>query len=583
MDQTQRISRERRKELKKRLMEQMGSSKQAVYRIAVLSWFQFLTRIVAFALVAYLIQLLALGQPIQLPHFLLALLALSFLGLAFSCLARRDQGRASFTARNAIKRQFFAAFQAREGKLGHGERRADVLTLAAQGIDSLDTFYQLYLNSKYRSFLNCGTVLVIVSLLFPLGGLTFLLCLPLIPLSILLVQKRSQKIMDAYWASYLDVGRQFMDHLRGLNTLYHYGADERYEADFVSKAEQFRQSTMTLLRFQLQSVGYMDFVMYFGIAVSGFLALQAFGAGDLSLFAMICFVLIASEFFTPIRELGYTMHLLMMNLKMADRLFGFLEASPTTTTSEQHECVSQSPVESIRLSNLNLDYGEGEVLKALSLTLEKGKLYALSGESGSGKTSLFRLLSGDLPAEEGSLLINGEGRAEGLDSRALSLAPDAYLFNRSILDNLKLATQMSDEAIERFLEERGLLRFAQKFPEGLQTVVGEGGSFLSPGQRQQVAFVRAFLAEKSIYLLDEMSASIDAENEAELFDLLKQMSEKAIVVYSAHRMRLLDRADQVLFLEKGGNWTLGTPQALYQNHATYRQFYDLQAGGSDEV
>lgn len=168
-----------------------------------------------------------------------------------------------------------------DGQFDQQSTVADVLTVASQGIDSLDTYYSYYLSLAMRTAFNCTTVLLLV---FDLSyrGLVFILSLPLIPISIVAMQKRSKRIMNHYWSTYMDVGNLFMDDLKGLNTLYSYQADERYEESFVNKAEAFRKATMQLLGFQLQAVGYMDAVMYLGIGLSGFLAVQALSAGGIS-------------------------------------------------------------------------------------------------------------------------------------------------------------------------------------------------------------------------------------------------------------------------------------------------------------
>ena len=241
------------------------------------------------------------GKQLDLYSLFLYLLALNGLGFGIALFAKRFQGLVSQFARNKLKREFFQAFVAKDGEFQDSRTAADVLTVAAQGIDSLDTYYSYYLSLNLRTYVNCLTVLIIVFWLFPLGGLIFILALPFIPVSIILMQKRSRRIMNRYWGSYMDVGNLFLDDLKGLNTLYSYQADEKYEQEFAEQAEDFRDATMELLGFQLQSVGYMDAVMYLGIGLSGFLALSWLAAGGLSLFSMIYFVLIATEFFTPIR------------------------------------------------------------------------------------------------------------------------------------------------------------------------------------------------------------------------------------------------------------------------------------------
>ena len=280
------ISRAKKKRLLKRLKEQMEPKRELLYLAAFLSWVQFLMRVVSFAIIAATLASLYQGGEVHVLQVAVSLLVLSGLGYLISLFAKNLQGIVSQYARNQLKAQFFKAFVAKNGEFGDGRTAADVLTVASQGIDSLDTYYSYYLSLDLRTKFNCLTILVILFFLFPWGSLIFLLSLPLIPISIILMQKRSKRIMNRYWASYMDVGNRFLDDLKGLNTLYSYQADERYEQEFAEQAEDFRDATMELLGFQLQAVGYMDAVMYLGIGVAGFVAATLLGSGSLQLFTL---------------------------------------------------------------------------------------------------------------------------------------------------------------------------------------------------------------------------------------------------------------------------------------------------------
>lgn len=499
-----------------------------------------------------------------------SLLLLAFIGYSVARLARKDAGVVSQQARDQLKAQFFSAFQSRRGQFEAEVPIAEVLTVAAQGIDSLDTFYSVYIPILYRSFAQCASVLVIIGLLFPIGGVAFLLCLPLIPVSIVLVQKRSQQIMQHYWATYLDVGNTFLDHVTGLNTLYAYGVDEQYAASFADKAEQFRQSTMTLLRFQLQSVGYMDGVMYVGIAVAGFLGIQAMAAQQLNVFAFIWFVLLSTEFFMPLRELGYSMHLLMMHTKMADRIFSFLDA--VQQEPERAGTVASAAVQQVVLDRVGYAYGNHSVLSEVSATIRAGSLWAVAGVSGSGKTTLTRIIAQQVSDYSGQVVSD-----QPLDGQVVVVSPDSYVFEGTILDNVRLGNQQDAATIAAWAEREGLLSFVNELADGWETQVGANGRLLSPGQRQQIVCARALLRRASVYLFDEVTSSVDRDNEAVLFAMAQRLSRHAIVLYVTHKMRYVQQADNVLFLIAGQSAVVGTPHQLYEQVADYRELVDTQA------
>lgn len=576
----EKISRERRKYLRHQLNELMKESRHFLYLSAGLQWLQFLMRILSFAYFSYLFSQLYIGNSINLYMSVFFLLAINGIGFSIALLAQKYQGLPSQCARNHLKARFFQHFLNMKGEFGKQETTADILTVASQGIDSLDTYYSVYWPTLLRTFVNCVTIIIIVTILFPVGGLIFLFSLPFIPISIMLIQKKSKKIMEKYWSSYMNVGNQFMDYLKGLNTLYHYQADELYESHFEKNAEAFRLSTMELLAFQLQSVGYMDSVMYVGIGLSGFVAVKLLMMGQLTLMSMLFFVFIAAEFFAPIRELGYCMHLLMMNTKMADRMFTFLDGSSSIHSNmEEQEGVFQ-PIQSISIEKISFGFDTHQVFKNLTLHFEKGNLYAIAGESGAGKTTLTQLILGRLSIHSGQMFFNQRSSTQwsrkALDREMMYISPNSYLFDGSIMENLMMGTKKSSEEIICWLQEKHMLSFVDSLPNGMDTRVGENGSFLSPGQRQQIICARAFLADRSLYLLDEMTSSVDSEHESIILSMLSQMAKEKLVIFITHKMKQVEKAATVCFIEKNGVVYMDKPTVLYDTCKNYRQLVDTQ-------
>ncbi|MGU7831541.1 ABC transporter ATP-binding protein/permease [Streptococcus suis] len=572
----EKISREKKKALLKRLKERIKPKMKLVYLAAFLSWVQFLMRIISFYLIAKGFVTYYEGGQVDLVRFVLILLGLNAFGYVVALIAKRLQGLGSQFARDSLKQSFFEALLAKDGQFASKATAADVFNIASQGIDSLDTYYSYYMASSLRTQFNCATVLLLVFLIFPLGAVIFILALPLIPISIIAMQKRSKRIMNRYWGSYMDVGNLFLDDLKGLNTLYSYQADAGYEKTFNEQAEDFRDATMELLSFQLQAVGYMDAVMYLGIGLSGFVAVNSLAAGNLSLFSMLFFVLIATEFFAPIREQGYGMHLVMMNTKMADRIFGFLDSM----TAEQEIDAAHLPAfDSLKLENLAFAYGEKPALEDISMTMTSGKVYALAGESGQGKTTLAQLLLRRLRADKGAIYLGEQEISTvsqlSLNEQVLYVSGQSTLLNQSIYENLRMAGDWTKEDILAWADQHGVLQFVKHLPDGLDTIVGDDGAFLSPGQRQQVICARAVLAKRSLYIFDEVTSSVDQDNEGLIYDLINLVAKDAIVIIITHMMKQVERADDILFLSAEGAVT-GSHATLYQTSSAYRQLVDQQ-------
>lgn len=571
-----RISRERRKELLRRLKEQIGPHKKDLQLASFFSWIQFLMRVASFYILARQLEQVYNGQPVDFLLTIGSIVLFNIIGFLSASYAKRYQGVASQYARNQLKKQFFQAFVSHEGEFDEQTSMHDVMTIASQGIDTLDTYFHMYLSITYRTYLNCTTVLLLVAAIFPLGSVLFLISLPLIPVSIVLIQKRSKKIMQHYWSTYMDVGNLFMDNLNGLNTLYTYQADQKYENEFVKKAEEFRLSTMELLKFQLQSVGYMDGVMYIGVGVSGFFAAVALSQGTLSLWAVVFFVLIAAEFFAPIREMGYGMHLVMMNTKMADRIFTFLDETKKDVEVQEDATLVSGAIHSLSLQQASFSYeGQEPLFSDVTVTIQKGELFAIAGESGAGKTTLARILQQKLPLTSGTLLVN-EKEDVRFQQDVLSISSTSYVFNGTIYDNLTIGNSYSKEELYQWIQQHHILQFIHQLPDGLDTVVGEGGNQLSPGQRQQLICARALLNPRSIYIFDEVTSSVDSEQEKLIFHYITLLSRKAIVIFISHKMKQVMQADRVLFIDQNQKMMIGTPQQLLDQHKEFKQLVETQ-------
>lgn len=572
----EKISRSRRKALLKRMKSLVGIHQKDIHLAAFFAWIQFLMRIISFGYIAKIFESLINGKKESILLFVIVIIGLNIVGYIVALFAKKYQGVASQHARNHLKNLFIQAFEKNRDNFTTSSS-TDILNVASQGIDMLDTYYSLYMSLTYRTYFNCATVLVLVTIMYPLAAIVFIISLPFIPVFIILIQKRSKKIMNHYWGTYMDVGNTFMDNLDGLNTLYSYQQDELYEKNFVEKAEEFRQSTMELLRFQLQSVGYMDGVMYLGIAISGFLAAMAFRNQELSIFSVIFFLFIAAEFFAPIREMGYGMHLVMMNTKMADRIFKFLDSVEIT---DEKDDVQLSPISQIKVNNLSFKYDKKNVIDNLSVEFSPNKIYAISALSGRGKTTLAKILMKKLPNYTGSIWLDNHElnmiSSEEVYRHIHYISSDNYLFNASIMENLKLSNSLSEEEIIEWIKQEQLLKFVEELPHGFDTIVGENGNLISPGQRQQILCARSLLQKKSVYVFDEMTSSVDSENELEIFNMIKSSTKDAIVLFISHKMKQVLNCDEVLFMDEDGFY-FDTPQNLLNQNQNFKDIVETQS------
>ena len=273
------------------------------------------------------------------------------------------------------------------------------------------------------------------------------------------------------------------------------------------------------------------------------------------------------------------MHLLMMNTKMADRIFTFLDSVKLEKKKDISNIELES-IDNIEFKNLSFSYDDRDVLNNINLSITKGSLFAIAGESGLGKSTFAKVLFKNLENYSGEILIDGKSLRDfsksDINSLGFYVSPDSYVFNESIMDNLKKATKLSEHEILEWIEEKNILKFVKALPDGFNTIIGENGRLISPGQRQQIICVRSLLANRKIYIFDEMTSSVDTENEIAILDLIKMISKNSIVMFISHKMKQVNKADFVLFMGKEKSWDFGKPEDLYNSNYEYKMLLDKQ-------
>lgn len=317
--------------------------------------------------------------------------------------------------------------------------------------------------------------------------------------------------------------------------------------------------------------------MYLGIGLSGFTEAIFVSQLQLSLGHFLFFILLATEFFVPIREQSYGMHLVMMNTKIADRIFSFLDSEVLKEKTE--ECHLKS-FDNVLIKQLSFQYDETVLINGLNVKFERGKITAIVGKSGLGKSTLSQLLQGNQVIPEKTIFLGDQDISyfsrEQICQEIICVSNNSYLFNKSIYFNLTLGSEMTKSQLIKWLEDHQLLQFIWQLPDGIDTNVGENGTQLSTGQRQQLLCVRALLAKRSLYIFDEVTSSVDSETEQSLLKIIKLISKKAIVVFITHKTRLIKEMNHVIYFDPNHSQICSTANQLYRTQSSFRDLADWQ-------
>ena len=506
--------------------------------------------------------------------------SLMALGIAGRTVAARMASQTSFDASADVKRVTRHRIYEKLLRLGphyaDNIATAEVVQLSVEGCEQLETYFGQYLPQLFYSVLAPVTLFLVVAPISLAAAVVLLVCVPLIPVVIVIIQKIAKRILAKYWDQYAALGDNFLENLQGLSTLKIYGADAARHEQMNKEAEHFREVTMAVLSMQLNSIIVMDIVALGGAAAGISVALLGAASGRVSLFGAILIALLSADFFIPMRQLGSYFHVAMNGMAAADKIFRLLELpEPSVRTARPHE----GDVLSMRGVSFSYD-GEREVLHGVTLDVAKVGLTAVVGESGSGKSTIATLLAGGEDGYAGDVCL-GDAQVRDIDRGALlgyvtTVGSASFLFSGTVRENLALANpDATDEAMWQALEFTALADYLRT-QEGLDTRLEAQAANLSGGQRQRLVLARALLANSPVYIFDEATGNIDAESEERIMQAVVGLARYKAVLVISHRLANVVSAQRIYVLDHGRVVGVGTHGELLERCPRYRELWDVQ-------
>lgn len=456
---------------------------------------------------------------------------------------------------------------------------AQVVQVTNEGVEQLETYFGAYLPQFFYAILAPITLFMVFSSFDWMIGLVLLLGVWLIPVSIVLVQRWAKKLLSRYWDQYTTMGDTFLENLQGLTTLKIYQADGYRHQLMNKEAEKFRKITMKVLIMQLNSISIMDLVAYGGAALGMLIAIAHLQAGSLTLMQGILVLLLAADFFLPMRTLGSFFHIAMNGMAASDKIFKILGASEPKQGSSHFELGDYC------LQDVSYSYdGEKKVLEDVNVVFKSGQLSAIVGRSGSGKSTLAALLTKQLIDPQGKLTINGTLLNDIADNdfyaHVTYLSHQSYIFKGTVRENLQLADDADDQKMWEALEKVKLAAFLRQL-DGLDTQLNERGSNLSGGQQQRLALARALLADSDIYIFDEATSNIDVESEELIVENIYQLAQTKMVIMISHRLANVAASDHIVVMDQGMVVQQGSHQELLAKDGHYKQLWTMQRALED--
>ncbi|MDR1603345.1 MAG: ABC transporter ATP-binding protein/permease [Gracilibacteraceae bacterium] len=566
--------------IERRLLNLAPQAKRAIAKAVAARWCALLADVLIITGVTGLIGRTAAGTsapgeaPLTLLLCLLAALARALCGLYAS--------RASFAASAGVKKQLREKLYDHLTALGPGYTAvvgtAELLQVAAEGVDQLEIYFGRYLPQFFYSLVAPATLFLVMAPIDLKAACVLLAAAPLIPLLLIIFRRVAGKMAGRQWNSYISLGDRFLENIQGMTTLKVYGADAARQEDMTREAESFRQATMRLLRMQLSSFILMDLAAFGGAAAGIAAVVLAYGQGRVPLSGALALVLLSAEYFIPLRQLGSYFHIALNGVSAGERMFQFLNLTPPPAGT----VVPPPGRLDVKMRGVSFAYPGGgrSALSDVALDVPAGRLTALAGVSGCGKSTVAALLAGRRRGYSGGITLGGAELRDidpnSLQRRVTLVNHDGYIFAGTAADNLRLARPEAEAAemvrvlravrLWDFLAERG----------GLAAAIGERGTNLSGGQRQRLCIARALLRDSDLYIFDEAASNIDVESEEAVMAVVRRLAESKAVLLISHRLTNLVTAGRIYLMENGRISEAGAHAELLARRGGYARLYREQ-------
>ena len=562
--------------INKRLINTVKESKKYIAGNVICQWVSLSANITMMSAIAKMLQNLYEGADSHVG--LTAVIATVAVIVRYICATTAS--RMGYLSSKAVKKTLREMIYKKLLRLGSSYKEqantSEVVQVAVEGVDQLETYFGAYLPQFFYAMLAPLTLFIVLSFVnFP-SAIVLLVCVPMIPVTIVLIQRWAKKLLSKYWGQYTALGDTFLENLQGLTTTKIYQADAFKHKEMNEQSEQFRRITMKVLTMQLNSITVMDLIAYGGAALGVILATTQFRAGLVDLSGCILIILLAADFFLPMRLLGSFFHIAMNGMAASDKIFRLLDLRSPEQKMERipEDC-------SVQCSSLRFSYeANREILHGVDMAFPKGSFTAIVGESGCGKSTISAILMGRNKGYSGEILVGGvplrEISEESLMENFTYISHNSYLFKGTVRENLLMARpNAGEDTLWQVLEQVNLADFLRS-EKGLDTALNEKASNLSGGQCQRLALARALLHDSPVYIFDEATSNIDVESENDIMRQIHALAKTKTVILISHRLANVVGADNIYVLDKGNIVENGDHNTLLTKLGAYAKLWNAQ-------
>jgi ATP-binding cassette, subfamily C, bacterial CydD len=490
--------------------------------------------------------------------------------------------RSASRIKGSLRRQLASQLYALGPAYTQGERSGELVHTIVESVEILDDYITQYLPARLLAVLVPAFIFLVVLALDPWSTLVLAVAGPFLILLLALIGGQTKAVTERRFLELSWMSAFFLDILQGLATLKMFGRSREQAANIQDISRRYGHTTMEVLRTAFQTSLVMEWA---ATAATALVALEislrlmnhslAFDRG-------LTVLLLTPEFFIPLRQMALKYHSGTAGKVAANRIYKILD---TPLENQGQACRvasvsghSISTESGIRFDNVSYAYDRGQrpALYNFSLNLPQEQTVALVGATGAGKTTVANLLMRFISPDSGTIMFNGLPLKDIERTTWLSqvawVPQHPYLFHGNITENIRIARPSARmDEITHAAQAANALEFIERLPQGFETPLGEKGARLSGGQRQRIAIARAFLKDAPLLILDEATANLDRENEKWIQEALARLVRGRMVLIIAHRLRLVNNADQIVVMDQGRIVETGNHQTLLRRGGLYQQ------------
>ena len=560
----------------KNLLRLLGENRKYIPVIVLMMLLGLLCNIGITGCICWALTIVVTGSAMKafaLPFITAVLLVGCRYGLSYAVGIQKD--RLGREAKKELRNRLYEKIVKLGVKTNDEMSMAGLTQVSMEGVEQLDLYYSSYIPQFFYAMLAPVVLFLVTVWIEWRVALILLLCVPLIPISIILVSKGAHHTFAKYWDKYTMMGDHFLDSVQGLKELKIFRADASRHEKMNENAEEFRKITMKVLVMQLVSTTTMDLVAYSGAALGIAVAVLSMLYWNLAPISALFLILVAVEFFLPLRAFGSAFHIAMNGASAGKKMLQLLETPEPKWGDEAVEDTD------LKLKDVTFAYEEGrDVLKDIHMEFPKVGMTAIVGESGCGKSTIVNLLLGVISPDTGTITMGGKPissfNREDYYRKIGTVSYNTYLFHTTVRENFRLAkADVTDEEMYEALEQVNLADFIRQ-NGGLEKEIREDAENLSGGQKQRLTLAIQLVSEKDVYIFDEATSNIDVESEKIIMDSIQKLSKRKSVIVISHRLANVKDADRIYYLKAGRVTEEGCHEALMTKAGGYAGLYRAQ-------